>query len=111
MTEESIFAEALQKATAEEMRAYLDEACGNDAELRAGVECLLRASSDAGSFVDRPPAGLAATVNVDPQDGTPQSGGGSKVISLPELEPCATPGRIGKLGPYEIIEVVGQGGF
>ncbi|MSR59052.1 MAG: serine/threonine protein kinase [Planctomycetaceae bacterium] len=110
MTEETIFAAALEKETAGELRAFLDEACAGDADLHARVEALLKASADAGSFFEHPPAGLVATVDAD-LDGTPPSAGDSKNISLPELEPCTTPGRIGKLGPYEIIEVIGQGGF
>jgi serine/threonine-protein kinase len=36
--------------------AYLDEACGGDAELRARVEALLRAHDPAGSFLVTPAA-------------------------------------------------------
>jgi WD40 repeat protein/tRNA A-37 threonylcarbamoyl transferase component Bud32 len=50
MTEETLFAEALAKPS-EERSAFLDEACGDDAELRERVEQLLRSSEEAGSFL------------------------------------------------------------
>jgi eukaryotic-like serine/threonine-protein kinase len=62
-TEESIFAEALQKGSPEERVAYLDKACVNDAALRARVEKLLNSHEQAGSFLREP---LAATVDQPP---------------------------------------------
>src|SRR5215471_8876385 len=59
-TEESIFAEALDKRSPEELLAFLDGACGSDAALRARVENLLRSHEHAGSFLRKP---LAATVD------------------------------------------------
>jgi hypothetical protein len=41
MNEESLFAAALDKATAAERRAFLDGACGGDAALRQRLEQLL----------------------------------------------------------------------
>ena len=32
-------------------------------------------------------------------------------VSLDFLEPCDVPGRLGKIGPYEVIEVIGRGGM
>ena len=46
-TEESVFAEALEKGDPQERAAYLDHVCANDPELRAGVEALLSAYMDA----------------------------------------------------------------
>ena len=37
----SIFLEAIEKETPEDVRAYLDEACGDDQQLRGDVEALL----------------------------------------------------------------------
>ena len=63
MNEESIFSEALQKPTPEGRAAFLDEACAGDAELRRGVELLLRAHERAGPFLQEPAAGTVATVD------------------------------------------------
>src|SRR5688572_7729724 len=110
MNEDSIFAVALEKASPAEREAYLNEACAGNAELRAQVEELLKANADAGSFLDRPPAELDATIpHRAGEHDTVDSG--PTPLSLAFLEPCDKPDRIGLLGIYEIIEVVGQGGM
>lgn len=113
MTEESIFATVLELKTADERQAYLNQACAGNPELRAQVESLLAADADAGSFLNHPPAGLDATIESTAVDDTATSNGWAG--GMPFLEPCDTPGRLGKLvgkaGEYEIIEVVGQGGM
>ncbi len=110
MNEESIFAAALEKQTPADREAYLAVACADNPELRAQVEGLLRASDDAGSFLNHAPLGADATVAAT------QAGGDTEKSAvwtgtLPYLEPCDTPGRIGRLDHYEIIEVVGHGGM
>ena len=52
MSEESIFMEALKLPTPAERAAYLEQACGGDAELRHSVEQLLEAHVQAGDFFD-----------------------------------------------------------
>ena len=47
----SIFAEAIKKATSEEISLYLDNVCSSDATLRVEIESLLAAHSDAGKFL------------------------------------------------------------
>src|SRR5262245_61707886 len=56
---ESIFFAAQQKAP-EERAAYLDEVCGDDAELRHRVERFLGAQAELGSFLKSPAAELRA---------------------------------------------------
>jgi serine/threonine protein kinase/tetratricopeptide (TPR) repeat protein len=88
MNEESLFIEALQKPTPEGRAAFLDEACAGDAELRRGVELLLRAHERAGPFLQEPAAGTVATVD----------------------EPIReSPGTV--VGPYKLLEPIGEGGF
>ncbi|MGI6417452.1 MAG: protein kinase domain-containing protein [Thermoguttaceae bacterium] len=102
MDEASIFAAAARIQSEEERKAFLDQACGENAELRAEVEELLRASAAAGSFLNHPPADLGT-------DDTTELGFDKD--SLTFLEPCDNPDRIGKLGVYEILGVVGRGGM
>src|SRR5688572_13539505 len=113
MNEESIFAAALTKHSAAERVAYLDEACAGNAALRAQVDELLQASDDAGSFLNHAPVssgGTDATVAATrATDDTEKSAEWTGALSF--LEPCDAPGRIGKLGHYEIIEVFGRGGM
>ena len=56
--EQEVFAEALRRATPEARAAYLDSACGGT-PLRRRVEALLRASENAGDFLEQPPDGLS----------------------------------------------------
>jgi serine/threonine protein kinase len=99
---EGLFVAALGKSTAEERKKFLDEACGQDAERRRRVEALLRAYNDAGSFLDKPALATAGTVQ------------GEQSVDdeiRPFLAPTDAPGRMGLLGPYEIIDVIGRGGM
>lgn len=69
----AIFDQAVELELPEKHAAFLDEACGGDAALRAQVERLLDAFGAAGSFLESPPPGLgpgpdnvAATIDSEP---------------------------------------------
>src|ERR1044071_6924346 len=57
---EQLFQSARLRQTAGERDAYLDGACGNDAQLRAEVEQLLEAEDSAGSFINTSAVKVAA---------------------------------------------------
>jgi serine/threonine protein kinase/Flp pilus assembly protein TadD len=84
----SIFGDALELRSPAERAAYLDQACGGDPRLRAEVESLLRARQDAGCFLASPgsAAGAAAEEPFSERAGT-------------------------VLGPYKLLEQIGEGGF
>ena len=84
----AVFCEALERESAEERSKYLDEACQNDPQVRGRVEALLRAHSDAGNFLD----------------GQAPRGGPS--LDLPITE---KPGTL--IGPYKLLEQIGEGGM
>jgi len=86
---EAILFAALEKDTPEERAAYLDQSCAGDPELRRHVERLLKAQPKVGSFLQAPASGLAGTM----------------------AEPPITerPGTV--IGPYELMEQIGEGGF
>jgi eukaryotic-like serine/threonine-protein kinase len=86
---ESIFFAALEKTSPEERAAYLDEACGQDARLRASVERLLRAQPRVGGFLQTPAPGLPDTAAEQP----PPEGPGTRV------------------GPYKLLQKLGEGGM
>jgi tetratricopeptide (TPR) repeat protein len=126
MREQQIVEWALGKATPAEQRAYLDEACGGDAALRQRVEKLLNAQEGtvacpAGPGTDvpaTPPAAADPTAVLlsstaaggDPAEtrGAPPDAGGQ---GLAFLQPSARPGVLGRLGHYEVLEVLGKGAF
>ena len=93
----SVFGEALECASPQERAAYLDRACGQDSELRARVEELLRAHEAAGDFLQGcPPANV------------PESLAPNSVSTAPESV-RERPGAV--IGPYKLLEQIGEGGF
>src|SRR4051794_21520015 len=88
MTEEELFAAALERPAAERA-AFLDAACAGDATLRGRVEGLLRSHEGAGSFLDPPPPGPDFTAALD----RPAEGAGTRV------------------GPYKLLQKLGEGGM
>jgi serine/threonine protein kinase/tetratricopeptide (TPR) repeat protein len=87
--EEAIFDAALALQP-EQRLAYLDQACGEDTQLRGHIELLLRSHEHAGKFLEPTlPPGAARTM----------------VVTLP---PSEKPGDI--IGHYKIREKLGEGG-
>ena len=128
MNERDVFLAALERDSDAERDAFVVAVCGPDAELRGRVEQLLKSHRDAGSFLEHPAVGrdgadaLAATDlrgdavasrdAVTLGDGPASSDGpASGDGSLPCLQPCDKPGRLGTIGPYEVSEVIGRGGM
>jgi serine/threonine protein kinase/formylglycine-generating enzyme required for sulfatase activity len=123
MTEETIFAAALELPLADRA-AYLAGACGNDTALRKRVEGLLTASDRAGEFMARPavapaegPAARTGFVDgqASPYDETVSRVGSEKgaddEVPLGFLAPGRRPGSLGRIGHFEVLEVLGKGGF
>ena len=105
---ETLFIQAAAIDAAGERQAFLDRHCGQDAELRRRVEALLRAHDDAGSFLDGPPEDILPTIAINSKDTVDES---LQPVSLDFLSPCKTPDRLGALGQFEVIEVLGRGGM
>jgi serine/threonine protein kinase/tetratricopeptide (TPR) repeat protein len=76
--------EALKIPEGPDRAAYLDLACGDDAELRRQVESLLALHGRAGRFLEAPTLG-------------------------PEERPSESPGAV--IGPYKLLEEIGEGGM
>ena len=63
MNELDIFSNALEIASADERSQHLDQACGDDVELRKRIDDLLRSHSDVGSFMIAPAPGIGANID------------------------------------------------
>lgn len=85
---EAVFSRALTRQSPEERAAYLDQACAGNNQLRQRVERLLNAYPDVGSFLDRQPASTATAL---------------------DSTLCEGPGTV--IGPYKLLEPIGEGGF
>jgi serine/threonine protein kinase len=110
----AVFVQAVKISSPEGQVAFLDEACAGDPALRAEVEQLLKAHEEAGNFLQRPVLGdrptqdLAGETGDDPPGASPPDCG---EVALDFLEPCDIPGRVGKIGSYQVIDVIGRGGM
>ena len=79
-----------------ERARYLASACGDDAALRAEVEGLLRAHEGAAKFLASPTA----------EGGLASKSASAATIAAPPLEGPGT-----RIGPYKILQAIGEGGF
>jgi eukaryotic-like serine/threonine-protein kinase len=104
MTERTIFLEALEKSDPTERDAYLEQACGGNPLLRRHVEQLIKALDEAGSFMALPEAPEDATVKLASSTGTVSTSPSSE--SRPIAEGPGT-----RLGPYKVLERIGEGGM
>jgi serine/threonine protein kinase len=92
--------------------AYLDGACGGDAGLRSRVEALLRAHDQPDSLLDHPavvshgPASQATLANGH-EGGAATDG----EVPLGFLAPATRPDSRGRIGHYNVLQVLGHGGF
>jgi formylglycine-generating enzyme required for sulfatase activity/serine/threonine protein kinase len=115
VTEEQVFLAALDLPDAAARAAYLDRACGPDARFRRQVEVLLAAHYRSGEFLDVPaadqlsghstgeatvthPGDAAMNPDADPDD-------------LGFLTPSDRPDSLGRIGHYEVLQVLGRGAF
>src|SRR5262245_7004629 len=99
----SIFLQALEQPPAER-EAFVRQACGTDASLQEQVQSLLSASEQAGGFLESPATAVLSAVDTARAAGTDPP-------SLDFLSPTERPDALGRLGHYEILAVVGSGGF
>src|SRR5947209_6987002 len=108
---ESIFAEALAQSDPVRRATLLDSACGNDVDLRARVERLLKRHDDTGSIMT-PAAGASGPPSDAMRDGIPNAG--TAGLRRPhklghEDPPDEQPGSV--IGNYKLLQQIGQGGF
>src|SRR5436305_12450022 len=115
MAVDEIFAKALAKSRPAERTAYLDEACADDLTLRQRVETLLHAHEAAGDFLGKPAIQCAAEALAGPALGETTQAEAPVEEAEPEpldfLAASDQPNSLGRLGHYEIQEVVGRGGM
>ena len=88
LDEAAIFDIARQIEAPEARLLFIQLACGEDRDLQARVEALLRVNDEQGTFLESPVASLQGAINATFSEG------------------------VGTLiGPYKLIEQIGEGGF
>src|SRR5437762_12703426 len=88
MSERDLFIAALKIPALAERFAWLDRECAGDAALRLRLDVLLQAFDKAGSLLENPVVAVGPTID----------------------EPITErPGTI--VGPYKLLEQIGEGGF
>src|SRR5262245_16702913 len=92
MTDLQIFMNAPPDASAEQLKLYLQGACGDDATLRARVEALFRAEAKVGGFMKRPAMDVGPT--------------GTLLVSSQVREGLGT-----QIGRYKLLQEIGAGGL
>ncbi len=111
----AVFDQAVEIDSPAERHAYLDQACAESPDLRPKVEALLQAHDQAGSFLESPAADLQEVLDElkdqDPPGETEDQAWLANEITLDFLGPPEKPGQLGRLGHYEVQEVVGKGGM
>jgi serine/threonine protein kinase len=113
MNERSIFLAALDKEDSSQRSAFLDTACAGNAMLRQRIEALLQSHERAGSFLGKPvPERVAEALATPAGPGETQGEpAGHGDLALDFLAPSDTPGVLGRLGHYDVLEVIGKGGM
>src|SRR5262245_55809376 len=113
MNERSVFLDALDEEDPARRSAFLDRACAGDAALRQRVEALLKCHGETGGYLDKlAPERVAGDLAAQPggdDTGTAPAAGADGGLDF--LDPSDKAGSIGRLGHYEVREVVGRGGM
>ncbi|MBX3415186.1 MAG: protein kinase, partial [Pirellulales bacterium] len=96
---EELFHAARQLETPEDRAAFLAQNCGDSPEMRRELERLLAADAVAGAFLDRPAAEVIPTVDHASHRSSAESDREAR-------------GLVGtSIGPYKLLELIGEGGM
>ena len=88
MNEQEIFLEALNPESSEERQAFIKERYRSDVDLRKRIEALLQAHAETGNFLGSPSIG-----------------------SFSELRSQTTEDAGTIVGPYKLLQRIGESGF
>jgi serine/threonine protein kinase len=102
----TFFAEALELSSPQERAAYLDRACGADQALRQHLVALLEAHAQVGRFLEPQDAGAGATSAAAGKEIAEASADYRTAVPQASTEGPGT-----AVGPYKLLEQVGEGGM
>jgi serine/threonine protein kinase/formylglycine-generating enzyme required for sulfatase activity len=122
MREGRIFQQAIEIVDSQQRAKFVAMACDGNRELQNRVERLIKAHCGLGDFLDESGfISTSETVGVavaELDDGAIKTSSSEKVeptggypVDLHFLQPSSTPGVLGTLGHYEVLDLIGQGAF
>lgn len=127
MEEREIFLEAIELADPEVRNAFLEKECAGNSSLFNRLKDLLAMHKGAGDFLKTPAidqiflAESAIQPESEPIDGGQVSRSNGKAsdksdesfgeMSLSFLQPSTHPDSLGRLGNYEVLQIIGRGAF
>ena len=116
MKECDIFMQAMEIEAADDREAFLRGSCGEDVALRQRIDQLLLSHEQDNSVLEHPAFAANATEIFGTTDVPRRSGSGevdlpAEAAPLDFLEPSEQPDSLGRIGRYEITEVIGRGGM
>ncbi len=123
MTEEEVFLAALDLADPGARGEYLERTCRGDAAFRQQVEELLAAHFKEGAFLDEPigaqmgdgrlpvDADSLVTRVANRGGGTDKNPAAEEPCDLSFLLPPTRTDSLGRIGHYEVLQILGRGGF
>ena len=122
MNKRELFQTALDLDPAQR-QAYLDQACGADAVLRAQIEALLNSHASESLFLNvpaleqlhpsTPDDGETVTVHRNRAEdvGSDETIPDEDVGNLDFLQLTNHPGSLGRIGQYEVLQILGKAGW
>lgn len=111
MNEQDIFTEARILTDPQERTRFLQRVCGGDEKLLQHIQKLLKMDERTVPLLDKHPASLLQEIN----DGIARDAVDETAFVVDQiralLSPASREGSLGKLGHYDVEEVIGHGGF
>jgi serine/threonine protein kinase len=114
LSELDIFLEALKQPDQSTRAVYLDQACGAGSALRQRIEELLEFHASDHSLLDRRPVDLLVALGPDAEQSLAAADSQVSDVTatlLRLLAPATRPDSLGRLGHYDVLQVLGDGGF
>jgi len=105
MTEEQVFLAVLDMENPADRSAYLDKVCGQDTRFRRLVDELLDAHLNSGDFLNEPVGKQMGAVSVNEKKPEEEAN------ELFFLQRSTRPDSLGRIGHYEVLQILGKGGF
>lgn len=118
MNERDIFLAAIEISDQAERTAYIKQACGDDAKLRAQVDELLKTHEETSQFLETHAAAIDSvgdqtilTNASDTDEDSDDESASGEAEFRKYLEPATRDGWLGRLAHYEIEQILGRGAF